>query len=161
MVASIATIDDLRESLSGRSLRAEIRTVSARADELLITQRSPWLDAAATHLAAFLELPKNWDSYGARPISISTVQEVSQLLTRLWDLGLPAPQLVPTAKGGVQLEWDAKGVALELELEPGGRMLAVFDDPARTESWERELPPSDLAPVSDALRRIARAGRHG
>ena len=65
MVASIATIDDLRESLSGRSLRAEVRTVSARADELLVTQRSSWLDAAAANLAAFLELPEDWNSYGA------------------------------------------------------------------------------------------------
>jgi hypothetical protein len=161
MAASVVTIDDLQETITGKSLRAEVYSASAQPSELLVAQRPTWLNTAASSLAAFVELPRNWNSYGARKISFATVRDALQLLARLWDLGLPAPRIVPTAQGGVQFEWDVAGVELELELEPGGGMLAVFDDSDRAESWERELPPSDLLPVGAALRRIAQAGRHG
>jgi hypothetical protein len=157
MVASLATIDDLFGSITGRHLHAEVRTASARADELLIGQPPPWLDAAAAKLGGFVRLPADWDSYGARPISFATVRDAWELLAGLCRLGVSAPTIVPTAQGGVQFEWDLPGVELELGLEPGGRMLAIFDDD-RGESWERELPPRDLTSIQDALRRVVHAG---
>lgn len=98
-------------------------------------------------------LESNWDSYGGRAVSLATANQAFQLLVSLCDLGLPAPHLIPTAPGGVQFEWE-----LELELDPGGGMLAIFDDADRGESWERELPPSDLTPIQGALRRLAHLG---
>jgi hypothetical protein len=128
---------------------------------LLITQRPPWMDDAAQRLQAVVDLPENWDSYGARRVSISTALDSLQLLARLYDLGLPGPAILPTASGGVQLEWSVDGLELELVLDPNGNMLAMFDDPARGEAWERELPPRDLGPIGSALRRLAYAGQAG
>ena len=158
MAASVATIDYMRDTISERSLQAEVRSASAHGDELLVSQRPTWFEGAATRLLALMDLAPNWDSYGGRPVSLATASHAFQLLTRLCDFGLPAPRLVPTAPGGVQFEWDVEGVELELELEPGGGMVAIFDDAQRGESWERELPPSDLLPIEVALRRLVHVG---
>lgn len=159
MAASVATIDYMmRETISGHSLQAEVLSAPARGDELLVSQRPAWLDTAAARLLSLMALEQNWDSYGGRPLLLATANQAFQLLARLCDLGLPAPRLVPTAPGGVQFEWDLERVELELELEPGGGMVAIFDDADRGESWERELPQSDLVPIEGALRRLAAIG---
>ena len=160
MFDSFATADDRFGGwITGRALRAEVRTASARPEELLVAQRPNWLEGAASSLRDLLSLPENWDSYGARPVAISAVVNSFHLLVRLSGIGMPAPRMVPTASGGVQLEWQVNGLELELALEPDGQMLAVFEDVVRNESWERELPPANLLPIADALRRIAQ-GRH-
>jgi hypothetical protein len=159
MAAIVATIDDLRSSISGRSLEAEVRTLSSGSAELLVSQPQAWLQDAVEKLSAFVALPQNWDSHGSSQISVATANHASQLLTTLCDLGLPAPRLVPTSSGGVQLEWHDDGVDLELELFPDGRIIAVFDDTQSSESWEQELPQNDLIPIEAALRRIIDAGR--
>lgn len=161
MAASLATVDDLYGSITGRAVHVEVRTASARGDELLVAQRPPWLDTAAAKLETLTELGDNWDSYGGRRIAVATVLEVFQLLAGLYALGLTAPTIVPTSNGGIQLEWRVRELELELSFEPNGRMLALFDDASRGESWERELPPRDLAPIRDVLLRIAHAGHPG
>jgi hypothetical protein len=66
MAASLATIDDLRDSITGRNVQAEVRTATARAGELLVAQRASWIDDAAQSLLELVELPKNWNSYGEK-----------------------------------------------------------------------------------------------
>ncbi|HEX7671525.1 MAG TPA: hypothetical protein VF395_18155 [Polyangiaceae bacterium] len=119
------------------------------------------VDTVAAKLETLTELGDSWDSYGARRISVATVLEASQLLSGLHALGLPAPAIVPTANGGIQLEWRVRDLELELSLDPRGRMLVLFDDASRGESWERELLCRDLAPIRDMLLRIAHAGHPG
>jgi len=160
MTASVAEIHYfIGDTLSGRSSGVPARTAAAGSGELLVSQRPKWLEAARTRLQTFTHLPQNWDSYGSQPLSWATARHAAQLLSQLGGFGLPAPRLVPTAQGGVQFEWDVGGIQLELELEPGGGMLAVFDDIHQGESWDRELPPRDLAPISEALSRVVSAGR--
>lgn len=158
MAASLTTIDDLSGSLTGRSLHAE-RTVPTREQDLLVGLPPRWLAEVAAQIVSLVNLEPGWDSYGARRVSTSMALDALELLHQLVGLGLPAPQVVPTSRGGVQFEWDAAGVELEIELQPDGRMLAIFDD-GIGEGWDRELPPNDLAPLADAFRTVARAG-HG
>jgi hypothetical protein len=161
MVASLATVDDLAWSLTARDVQVEVRTAPAPAGELLTAQKPRWLQAAVQELAALTALPDNWDSYGARPVSISTASAATQLVGHLDALRLPLPKIVPLASGGVQFEWSVHNLELELSLEPDEHMTALFDDTSSGESWERELPPRDLTSIRDALRRLARAGHSG
>jgi len=161
MTASLATIDDVQEALSSRPLRAEVMTAQASPEELLVAHRASWFRQSAGRLAELAELKTGWDSYGARAPSQQTVRDGIALLTLFVDLGVPQPHVSPTTIGGIQFEWDVRGLELELELLPDGRMLAIFEDGAQGKSWERELPRHDLGPVSDALGLLAQAGRSG
>jgi hypothetical protein len=104
MVASLATVDELQESITGRTLVAGVRTVATRPEELLVAQVPTWLPNVVTKLAALLDLQSNWDSHGARPISMTTARNALELLLRLRDLCLPSPNVVPTAQGSWGME---------------------------------------------------------
>lgn len=62
------------------------------------------------------DLEENWDSYGGHPIT----QDVINAVTDFW-IHIPynlTPQVVPTTKGGLQLEWHLKGTDIEIEFYP-------------------------------------------
>lgn len=68
-------------------------------------------------LESFTRLQEGWDTYGAAPIAALPIA-----LARLL---IEPPHLVPTSKGGVQLEWHAQGFDIEIEIHPSGRV-AVY-----------------------------------
>ena len=55
---------------------------------------------------------------------------------------MPRPAVVPTVKGGVQLEWHANGLDLEIEISPdsGG---SIFYEHEKGDTIEREGSPED------------------
>jgi hypothetical protein len=56
-------------------------------------------------------------------------------------LGLPDPSVFPLANGGVQLEWTAGSVELDLEIEPDGTSgVFVCDDQQLGQKIDGELP---------------------
>jgi hypothetical protein len=55
-------------------------------------------------LDRLLHLAPNWDSYGGRPIAHSSVWATLQLLTEILHDDTPPPAIVPTSRGGVQIE---------------------------------------------------------
>ncbi|MGV3724590.1 MAG: hypothetical protein ACO1SX_27150, partial [Actinomycetota bacterium] len=69
--------------------------------------------------AALLELPENWDSYGAKPITPAAVETAARVAAVL---KARDPQAMPLACGGVQLEWHADGVDVEIEIGADGEI---------------------------------------
>ena len=70
-----------------------------------------------------LELPRNWDSYGAPRIAPQNIREALWFTKNIMRPDAQAPQVVPTVRGGVQLEWHTDGVNVEIEFqedEPDG-----------------------------------------
>lgn len=59
-----------------------------------------------------LALKAGWDSYGAKTITQESIDAAKQFLTSL--------HVVPTNKGGIQLEWHSCGVDVEVEFGPDG-----------------------------------------
>ena len=79
-------------------------------------------------LAALATLPDGWDSYGARPIAPAATEEARRLLW-LMDDPSQAPSVVPTSRGGVQLEWahpHGLGSEVEIEIGPDGRIIGLW-----------------------------------
>ena len=75
-------------------------------------------EAALRRAVHLLALPENWDSYGAPKITSSAVDAALRLRAAL----ATEPAMVPTSKGGVQLEWHDRGFDVELELLPDGQL---------------------------------------
>jgi hypothetical protein len=68
------------------------------------------------HAAKFmqlLDLKKNWNSYGAEPIDFEAAQAADLFLNK-------QVNIVPTSKGGVQLEWHVNGLDIEIEFDKNG-----------------------------------------
>ncbi len=87
-----------------------------------------------TEFAAFEE---DWDSYGALPISDRAIDSARQLLLRLprrlGEIGDAGPYaLAPLASGGIQLEWRGNRRALEIEIDPGGRLSSLLAEDHET-----------------------------
>ncbi len=67
-----------------------------------------------------LRLPRGWNSYGAEPVSYAAFEQTVEFLTTYLVEGVAGPVLVPTVRGGLQLEWHRQGVDIELEVSPDG-----------------------------------------
>ncbi|MCP9491032.1 MAG: hypothetical protein MSC31_14340 [Solirubrobacteraceae bacterium MAG38_C4-C5] len=97
----------------------------------------PWIAAVERRINELLLLPPGWDTYGAQPITVENVLLALSLLERLVDLDSPAPIIVPTVAGGIQMEWEFDRTAVEVRVDEGGAWFFVGDD-----SGEHEGPAS-------------------
>jgi hypothetical protein len=77
-----------------------------------------WMSPAIARLNALLCLPQNWNTYGSMPIAAATIRRAFQFMVHALPLQAPAPAIVPTPSGGIQLEWHQDGLDLEIELLP-------------------------------------------
>ena len=89
------------------------------------------LQPALDQLRHFANLPSDWDSYGAAPITDAAIRRAREVLglvqadftgklARVLGDSLRPFAVAPTASGGVQLEWRGPSGCLEVEISPAG-----------------------------------------
>ena len=105
------------------------------------------LETATRQASALIQLPGGWDSYGAKPVSSDAARAATTLLVQAASAvpNLAAPAVVPTVRGGLQLEWHRQGVDLEIEFEPDGSGSWFAEDRETEETVERPLLGEDAA----------------
>jgi len=113
---------------------------------------APWVEPTLRTLGNLLVLSAGWDSYGARAPDPSCVLAAWRLLAAVMRDNIPAPSVVPTVRGGVQLEWHRNGADLEIEVVAPREFVVSFE--AGAVSWEKSLT-DDFAKLAPALDRIA------
>ena len=166
---------DVRRTLSGAALlfippqitrdiaisapRSRRRIVFASEDGIkLIVETSTeeaWLRPILREFARILALQTNWDSYGAREVDPGCIRfAIEELLPFAMRLNTPLPSVVPTNTGGVQLEWHARGIDLEVEVMAPGRLHVFYEDHQTGVTWEREVL-SDLHPLNLPFDRLS------
>jgi hypothetical protein len=79
----------------------------------------PWITSVVDRLGHLFALAEDWDGEGARPLDFDTAMEALNFLLTKALHETPAPQLIPTSAGGLQLEWHCGGSDLEITFEPG------------------------------------------
>jgi hypothetical protein len=97
-----------------------------------------WVGPTVKALGQLLRLSSGWDSYGACPINPYCVAQAIRLARDIMHQRTPAPTVVPTTSGGVQLEWHTRGVDLEIEVESPSRISVSFQDHRTGESWDAD-----------------------
>lgn len=108
-------------------------------------------------LQELVGLEVNWDSYGALPPSRQALEHAWRMTNVLAENGVPVPQVFPTRRGGIQLEWHLPSAALEWEIDPEARSgVFIFDDHESGERIDGEIP-ADLDRLAQAAARIAAA----
>jgi hypothetical protein len=75
---------------------------------------SPWIAEVATRFAELLTLPRDWDGHGAGPVAPANVEAAGRFLAGVMAPSTPAPTIVPTSSGGLQVEWHRGGFDVEL-----------------------------------------------
>jgi len=97
-----------------------------------------WLPSTAARCRQLFSLPAGWDGYSARQVD-------ADLLQGAWNFAKAAalsvstpPAVIPTATGGVALEWHARGIDLEIELTPTGVVVLLEDEEGEVEGPLRE-----------------------
>lgn len=98
-----------------------------------------WVPPVVRQLDMFLDLPHNWDSYGAPPPDPRLGFSALRLLVRVMHDNTPAPAIVPLSTGGLQLEWHQQGIDLEIEINEQHRFSMFFRDRRGGEEWQGSI----------------------
>ena len=74
-----------------------------------------WLKPTLQSLQDLLQLPQDWDGYGAVRIQEQIAQKALMVLVEVMENDAPAPSVVPLSDGGIQVEWHQRGRNIEIE----------------------------------------------
>jgi len=105
-------------------------------------------------LEKLLQLEPNWDTYGGSQIDPKCVAAALNLLSNILLDSTALPSVVPTSRGGLQLEWHACGADLEIEFFSATHVRGLFKDIDSGASWEKDLS-FDLRPLTDAVKTLS------
>jgi hypothetical protein len=97
-----------------------------------------WEVEVVRALVRLAGLPAGWDSYNAPPLRRDAGHFALEILQGVMHPRTPPPQVVPSAAGGVQLEWHEKGIDLELHITA----------PYQWELWFHDLQDPNSQPLS-------------
>ncbi len=114
----------------------------------------PWFLATAEALRKIMALPDGWDSYGARRVESEVLNVALELLLLVAQRTLPAPTVVPTVRGGVQLEWHAPPMDLEIEVLPPSTIGVLAVDHERGTEEEFRVPVGGSPRLVALIRRL-------
>jgi hypothetical protein len=124
----------------------------------LVTQgpRPLWADLAEKQLNEMLSLEPGWDGYRAREVTAAAVEATVQILDRFMNEAVEFPDLFPLGDGGIQIEWHADGVDIEVEVSPEGDAFVLA-----TGLNDRTLAEGELfGPVGPRLHRDLTSALH-
>lgn len=114
-----------------------------------------WMVESARTILNFDALPPNWNSYGAPPIQQDTIFAAIHLLRQIVSSDTPQPAVVPTTRGGVQVEWHQGGIDLEIKVISSQRFSMSFEDLRAGLAWEDEFDLNDLGRARSAVEALS------
>ena len=118
-------------------------------------QPPTWVEPTMKSFGELLELDADWDSHGGNRIDPNCVKAALELAWTVMREDSPSPSVVPTSRGGVQLEWHTGEVDLEIEFVSPTRVYGYFEDHRERTAWELDLT-SDLGPLIKAIATLSR-----
>lgn len=102
-------------------------TIPIAAHKVIIKGDVPvWINNIVVRLNELLDLPVNWDSYGADKIHFRSAIYVIEMLTVLFNSNIPEPSIVPISNGGIQMEWHTNEANLEIDIQPDRTTVYYF-----------------------------------
>ena len=106
--------------------------------EFRITGEEPkWLYPTLSSFQELLQLPEDWDSYGASLITDEAIAGAAEVLVGLHPpLEAPQPDVVPGSSGSVQLEWHRSGADVEIHISSAGHVTAFLFDSGEDVEFE-------------------------
>lgn len=106
---------------------------------VVATREAPadWLSDVCSAIEQLLDLPENWDSYGAYRVDPKSVSQGLAVATDLsWYVGIDRPTVTATPEGHVGFCWDSGHWSLDASIAPSGLISFVYLD---REDRDRDL----------------------
>ncbi|MGH9840416.1 MAG: hypothetical protein ACREEM_16680 [Blastocatellia bacterium] len=116
-----------------------------------------WLDHVTAHINKLLDLQPGWDSYQARAVDVASVKTCLDILSRTMQPETPLPQVVPTSRGTIHLEWHLRGIDLEVEALPSGALKISYEN-VKTGEIIEDLTTSGITEIERALKELSMRG---
>jgi hypothetical protein len=142
------------EILANRGLRRSRQPSVAEPSATLAGQPAAWVEVVRRRLEALGRLGEGWDGRSAPRVAPANIGIAMQLLQRVMRTGTPVPEIVPTLRGGLQIEWHVPDVDVELEIATPSRYVLSFEDRSTDQEFERQLS-TDLTPFAQAVETIS------
>ena len=98
-----------------------------------------WMAEALDSINGLLQSGPDWDSYGSPAIEPAVASRAVALLRWLAWTSTPAPRVIGTSHGGMQLEWLHGGQELQIEIDPADGVSVFYADRQQNSSWEVPL----------------------
>ena len=119
-------------ALVDASVRTSLELPSRPARRIAIRARSvdrpEQFRHAVGRVIELLQLPPGWNTHGAEPVSDVAFVRTVEFLSEYLAAGVAGPAVVPTVRGGIQLEWHRQGVDIEVEVDPDGSVSWCAED---------------------------------
>lgn len=103
-----------------------------------------WFPGLATEVLNLTDLPHDWDSYGADPLSLESAEAALGIILRIARKGLSRPVVSPVSAGGVVFEWESPTAELSVTVHGANSASFYFDD-------EHEGPIEELELLAEPL----------
>jgi len=155
VIGSLADEIPVRKTDFARELALalhKVMTISNSSTSMLIT--------AMRKLDELKNLPEDWDSYGADPISPNAIAKAKSIIisvvksfsNAIGDV-VQLTDVIPIADGGVQLEWVGPHAELEIEISPNGTIGFLYISGSGD---RRKYEESEDNSLNDVYAKIAR-----
>ncbi len=103
-----------------------------------IASEPTWVQEVTRQLELLFGLQPGWDGGHASTPSMNAIRAAIELLSLGLSPSSPAPALVPTPDGGLQLEWHLSRVEIEIYLDPSGQA-SGWGSSKQSGEWEQEI----------------------
>jgi hypothetical protein len=127
-----------------------------------ISQRGPAvLHASLQRLDELSKLERDWDTYGALPLTSTALAQADAAMRKAVDRfgsmfgERVAPYtIMPIADGGVSVEWRGPSATLELDIGPSGSLSYLLIDQSKAERQFEEASDISEEQALDLVRRV-------
>ena len=117
-----------------------------------LANRSKWVRATIDRLLALVPLKDNWDRRGSAAVRGDVLSFAWTILAQVMPADGQAPVIVPLGNGGIQIEWTAHEVELEMEITRPFQISAFLYNRANDEELEVPVGTENLDSLAELLR---------
>jgi CheY-like chemotaxis protein len=111
------------------------------------SRRPEWFPAIRERADLILSLEEDWDSYGAPPIQPAIVEKALRVLAAVTTPEVRCPSLVPTRRGGVQIEWHTSTADMEIEFIAADEAEFELETAEGTSEWVGKLDKEGIQTI--------------